>query len=251
MIQPTWRAPGIARCPRRVHHHRQLHALEKAGQPSLQPLKPRLRLKGLRIRHTKLPHKGQQRPIGQAGAIAQQPCATPHRLTPTPQDRDRSEAMLLRQLSGVAIRILVAIEVMFKRPIVLRNQSLAVIALSGAPAHEPALGISLLQRPSHDCQALVDHATIWQHQHGHCCFGGGRHQLRWLGLQRYLPQLQRAARLQTSRSQRQTGPHRIGAAAKAIENRPHKHHHRCVAPRAHGPAASGVAARQNARDRHR
>ena len=107
-------------------------------------------------------------------------------LTLTAEDRDGCEAMRLGCLPWVAIRVLEAIEVVLERPIVLGDQDFHALALRRAPIAQPAVGITLLQRPTHDRQAFLDHPAIGQHHHRHSGFSGGRHQLRRLGLQRHL-----------------------------------------------------------------
>ena len=93
---------------------------------------------------------------------------------------------------------------------------------------QPMMRVVAGQRPVHHIAAFIQHRAIGQLQHRHCALGRKRQHMRWLIAQNNLAQTQ----LNLSRRQRHARAHRIGASAKAIEQRLHYAPPICLSPRA-------------------
>jgi hypothetical protein len=112
----------------------------------------------------------------------------------------------------VAAGIFGTVEVVLERAVIDRDQRRIV-------ACQPALGIALRQRPAHDGKAFVDHGAVCQPQHRHSRLGRGLGEFGRLGSELHLAQFDRNPR----HPQGHARPHRIGAAAEGIEDRPGLH----------------------------
>ena len=168
-------------------------------------------VKGVPVGIGELADEGRNGKIGKGRPGAKQVFANRQTAIKPVEDFFGIAAMFGRIGILVAVEIFIAVEMMFERTVILRNQGEHVFKRA-AFGLQPFFRVIFGQCPDHDFKAFVDHGAIGQDQDGHGGLGGGiDHGLRFVA-QHDFAQFDIGAAGQ----QGHAGAHRIGAATETV-----------------------------------